>query len=113
MSKVKGEIYDINKRKLIHINKRKLIHNLRRIETKKKKRSRIIKYRNGEYRCCRGYYLNYDYNIDEYKYGVHRINTNIKTLRKFAQRKVRYSPANEIYQRSTYKRLYDLDWTYV
>ena len=37
----------------------------------------------------------------------------IKTLRKFAQRKVRYSPANEIYQRSTYKRLYDLDWTYV
>ncbi len=105
MSKVKGEIYNINKNKLRHC--------LRRKESKKKNKSRIIKYQNGAYRCCRGYYLHYDYCNDEYTDGLRRINTNIKTIRKFAQRKVRYSSGEELYQRSSYKKLYDVEWTYV
>ena len=105
MSKVKGEIYSNNKTKLIHC--------LRRKESKKKEKSRVLKYPNVEYRCCRGYYLHYDYNNNEYTNRLHRINTNIKSIRKLAQRRVRYSSVGELYQRSSYKKLYDVEWTYV
>lgn len=104
MSKVKGEFYDINKRKLMHC--------LRRKETYKKKRRRITKFRNCEYRFCRGYYLKYDYDRDIYTERLHRFNTNIKRFRKPAKRKVRYSAVDELYQRNAYKKLYDIDWTY-
>ena len=59
MSKVKGNIFDLNKTKLRG--------NLRRIETKKKKHERIKKSQNYIYRFQRGYYAKDWKYISEYE----------------------------------------------
>ena len=166
MSKVKGKIYNINKTKLRH--------NLRRVETKRKKRERLNNYKNNVYRFMRGYYtkdhewvgeyetvevpeqiidtyhfewrneLHFDKDgkcypikvpvkiidgkktIPAHTKRVHkrtkeievptrpvRINTNIKKIRKMAERKIRNYNKDELFQGGSYKKIYDVDWEYI
>ena len=166
MSKVKGNIFDLNKTKLRG--------NLRRIETKKKKHERIKKSQNYIYRFQRGYYAkdwkyiseyelievpetyvdtyhiekitkkDYDSHGKPYYYDVPvrvvdgqkripahtkkvktnmttidvpvrpvRINTGIKKIRKMANRKVRNTSKTELFNGGSYRKIFDVDWTYI
>ena len=160
MSKVKGETCGIRKVKLRR--------SLRRMETIKKKVSRINKSCGSEYRCQRGYYVDgaiwtklgesletqqgvmnvfyeewlkrvsyepysecFHLAVVPSRYGpslietvpvdrnmMHpirpkRINTNLKQLRKSAERIVRHTNKKELYNGGLYKKLYDIAWTYV
>ena len=109
MSKVKGEIFELNKAKLIHC--------LRRKETAKKKKSCILKYKMNAYGCQRGYYLKFNNGemaeeTDE-PFILARIKTNLIIFRKFANRKVRNTYKDELFQGSLYKKIYEIEWGYV
>jgi hypothetical protein len=58
MSKVKGEIFDLNKTKLRG--------NLRRIETAKKKKQRLKNVKNNVYPYGKGYYIRNEKEVDTY-----------------------------------------------
>ena len=166
MSKVKGEIFDLNKTKLRG--------NLRRVETKKKKNERLRRARANEYGSMRGWCVRdckyvgeyvlvtipehyqetyhferkeftiYDENGVPYTYSVPikvvdgqkfvpaktrkkkvhseyvdieprpiRINTNLKKYRKMAERKMRNTPIDELYNGGLYKKVFDVAWSYI
>ena len=101
MSKVKGNLHDIKKSKLRR--------SLRRYESRKIKNKRIRMARGWQYRCQRGYYV---FEEDDYPIWPHRINTNLKSYRKPAERTVRHTYSNELLNHGLYKKCYDIGWSY-
>lgn len=99
MSKVKGNIYDLNKTKLRG--------NLRRVETKRKKAERINKYKKNIYRFCRGYYVVDTKDVNEYTTRI----VPEKTVEKYHYEKVndlvRDYDTGLLYRTFYYKKVID------